>query len=758
MELRRLIISIVSRLDRKGFREANAEIAALKRNAAGASEAVDEVGRSQQRASGRAREHAAATKEVGTQQAKTNVQLRDASGKFSGAGESASRSAGGFKSLSGGMQKAASVAKFAAIAAVGAAAAFAAIAIPVLKTGMEMEVLRSRLDNLLGGAEAGAKAFGFIQSFAAKTPFQLQQVTQAFIKLQTAGVDPTEQRLTALGDLASSFGGDLESITDAITAAARGELDPLEKFGLSAKTSGDKIIVSFKGQKIAIDKTTESITDALVKFGQYPGIAGAMEAQSRTLAGQLSNAQDALGQFLNTAAQAGPLERTGEILGELREKFMNPKNAELLGRALDVVFKIIRDALKGVDPGTVTDGFKLLLNVLELLARALQPFIWLWKQTIQILSAAEEATSKVLDVLDSMKNALLITTPLEEGIRGVGEAFGFMNSEAEGTGKMLDALKAKATETLSVLKAALSGAITKSMTDEELQAAIDDKGTSDIGRKKALEEQASRKKKKLEEAAKARQKAEQRFDVTAPLDKAATEVGEKAAQTEFHRLVKTGMPEDAAKKQASVVGVAAEEKERKRLGDGGKIAGKGKTKDDPYDFVPKARAAAKSQAAKFAEEEFERLVAMGVDSSDLDAQGNHRQSDAARMTIEAARAKEEELTQAFIKAGKIFEVDTNNILTMLGLNKPGTVLEGRPPPSTLIIAPVVNVTMIGEFIQQIASVAGADALSEITGQAGEAAAAAGFEKFMGIVKKVVQDVLYTEVEELVEADGDGEFT
>jgi hypothetical protein len=679
-------------------------------------------------------------------QASAGDETQKAAAKVNAAGAGAKRSSRGFGDLSGSMRKAANVAKFAAVAAAAAAAAFAVVAVPVLKTGMEFESLQSRLDNLLQSSEAGAKAFKFIQGFAAKTPFSLQQVTKAFIDLTTRGVDPTAARLTGLGDLASSFGGDLQSITDAISAAARGELDPLEKYGLSAKTAGDKIIVSFKGQKFAVEKNAEAITDLLTKFGQYPGIAGAMEAQSKTLAGQLSNAQDSLSQFLNTAAQSGPLERTGEILALLQEKFINPRNAQLLGQALDKIFTLMRNALKDLDPQDVTDGFELLVNVMELVARALQPLIWLWKALVGMLDSAVEVTDRVLAALDAIGKALLITTPLSDGIRGIGEAFGFLNAEAEETGAVLDGLRVKAQAALAAIKRAVTGAIAGTLTDEELAQVAENQSLPQAARDAAKKEQDRRSSEQADKKEKQRQKDEQRFDPSAPLDKAAQGVGEEASQKEFKRLLDAGMPEDAAKKQASLVGVEAEQQERKRLGSGGKIRKKGKKKEEDvfFDFEKEASSAARSQSEKFAGEELQRLVQEGITFEEALAQSR-----------EAGKKREEELKQKFLAAGKVFDASANNILDVLGLRGPGSVLEGRPPPQNLMIAPQIHITMIDTFNQTIGELAGRDALAEVTGAAGKAAAEAGLGDLATRVQDLFDKMMDLRIGQLLKADAGG---
>ena len=80
------------------------------------------------------------------------------------------------------------------------------------------------------------------ESFAVKTPFELEQVTGAFVKLRSDGMDPTRGLLRTLGDAATAAGKPLMRAVEAMTGAVTGDNQGLEDFGIEARAAeGGKV-------------------------------------------------------------------------------------------------------------------------------------------------------------------------------------------------------------------------------------------------------------------------------------------------------------------------------------------------------------------------------------------------------------------------------------------------------------------------------------------------------------------------------------
>lgn len=89
------------------------------------------------------------------------------------------------------------------------------------------EDLEDTLNAVTGSAKKGGEAFKFIQEFATKTQFGVEELTETYIKLAGAGIKPTERLLTTFTDTAAITTdqlGSLQAITDLFSRSVSGGL------------------------------------------------------------------------------------------------------------------------------------------------------------------------------------------------------------------------------------------------------------------------------------------------------------------------------------------------------------------------------------------------------------------------------------------------------------------------------------------------------------------------------------------------------
>jgi len=67
-------------------------------------------------------------------------------------------------------------------------------------TAGKFEQYKVQLEGIEGSAAKAKKAMNWVQDFAEKTPFELDQVMEAFVALKAYGLDPLNGSLLALGD------------------------------------------------------------------------------------------------------------------------------------------------------------------------------------------------------------------------------------------------------------------------------------------------------------------------------------------------------------------------------------------------------------------------------------------------------------------------------------------------------------------------------------------------------------------------------
>ena len=178
-----------------------------------------------------------------------------------------------------------------AVASLGGALAAAKIGSFVYDTAKSFESLNAQLITSEKTQARAQIAFERIREFAANTPYELEQVTQAYIKLRNLGLDPSTKALTAYGNIAGGLSKSLDQVIEAVADASTFQFERLRDFGISARQQGDQVKFTFAGVTTTVAKNAEEITRYLQSIGEV-NFAGGMERQAKTLEGVSSNLGD----------------------------------------------------------------------------------------------------------------------------------------------------------------------------------------------------------------------------------------------------------------------------------------------------------------------------------------------------------------------------------------------------------------------------------------------------------------------------------
>lgn len=166
------------------------------------------------------------------------------------------------------------------------------------------ETMQASLVTATGSVEDATIAFEALQEFAATTPFSLEQVTQAFIKLTNLGLTPSRAAITSYGNTAAAMGKSLNDFIEAVADAATGEFERLKEFGIRAKSQGDQVTFIFRGVSTTVAKESSAIESYLQNIGNTD-FAGGMERQADTLSGAISNLGDEFNALVTRIGNAG---------------------------------------------------------------------------------------------------------------------------------------------------------------------------------------------------------------------------------------------------------------------------------------------------------------------------------------------------------------------------------------------------------------------------------------------------------------------
>lgn len=183
-----------------------------------------------------------------------------------------------------------------------------------------LEQSRSAFTNLLGSGKAANKMLADLQQFAKTTPFAFEQlipVSQQLVGALGKNVDVTAT-MTQLGDAISATGGSadkLNQLTLAYTQMATSGTAHLGDLMQINNAVPGALARMAKAGGMSVGQFRESVSKGMVSSGdaiklfkkvttdpKY-GIAGGMEAQSKTFQGAMSNIGDALQQGLASAGQ-----------------------------------------------------------------------------------------------------------------------------------------------------------------------------------------------------------------------------------------------------------------------------------------------------------------------------------------------------------------------------------------------------------------------------------------------------------------------
>ena len=226
-----------------------------------------------------------------------------------------------------------------AIAALG----LGLIAKNIVSVASKFEQLRVQLKTVTGSVTAAAIEFQKIKDLAADTPFQVSNLTTAFIRLKAVGIQPTKDLMVAFSDVAAAFGRDITDFSRAAVGAAFGETEALKSFGIAAKVEGEKISLTFAGVTRTVKRDAASVIGALQEIAG--NFAGASKDQMATFKGAVSNLTDAWEDFIDTLnTETGLLDFLAE---GVRNLTANLKSLKEIVEDVSGVFKDLEEKSLG---------------------------------------------------------------------------------------------------------------------------------------------------------------------------------------------------------------------------------------------------------------------------------------------------------------------------------------------------------------------------------------------------------------------------
>lgn len=346
-----------------------------------------------------------------------------------------------------------------------------------VKNIRQYERLNAQLKVATGSFDSARKAMSELKDIASETPFQLQEVTTAFIKLKNLGLEPSRQSIISYGNTAASMGKQLDQMIEAVADAAVGEFERLKEFGIKASKQGDDITFTFRGVKTTVQNTSQDIEGYLKGLGENE-FGGAMAEQMNTIDGAISNLGDAWFQFTTEFAN----QSNGIIVPVLK----SVENA--LRKAAKVQSELNMSLSDVLEKGTLDeliDRYMILKNSADDNSEALE---LLNKRIIEVREQSKG------DASDTIANENKKKQARESGLKAVAEAYGSaikLTADLEGQIKITDQaiveLESKLSDGLSLNTEKDQKELTKLLVKaKELEDELKGK---DFARKLSIEEE-----------------------------------------------------------------------------------------------------------------------------------------------------------------------------------------------------------------------------------------------------------------------------
>ena len=319
-------------------------------------------------------------------------------------------------------------------AAAGAAAAFSfgdAIVAGV-QLNAEYERVKTSLTVLLKDAEKADALLGKLNQFAAETPFQTDEINRAATSLLAFG--ESEQtvidRLLEIGTLSAGTGKDFNELTsiygkarvagvlyaEDINQLVEAGIPIIQEFAKQMGVSESQVKKLASEGKVGFEQLQAAFTNLTTGNGQF---AGLLEAQSKTLGGQISTLKDNANQLLRVLTSYlgipdalktsfGPLS---EIIGQFTRTL---ETGEAASGRFGAVINYFATGLKVITKQWQIFG-EILRTVFELFIRPIAEFYF-----SNVIPAFQQAGDKVAEFVKKAQEIPVIGAIFRQLFAAVG--------------------------------------------------------------------------------------------------------------------------------------------------------------------------------------------------------------------------------------------------------------------------------------------------------------------------------------------------
>lgn len=180
----------------------------------------------------------------------------------------------------------------------------------IVDVSAQFERFQTILETVEGSSEKAKSSMAWVEEFAKKTPYELTEVMDSFVRLRAYGIDPTDGTLRTLGDTAAAMGKPVMSAVEALADALTGENERLKEFGITARKTGNQIAYTFTnklGEQMTkrVQANNRAMIQSTLSAIWNEKYGGAADRLSATWDGMWSNLMDSFTGFIRKIGAAG---------------------------------------------------------------------------------------------------------------------------------------------------------------------------------------------------------------------------------------------------------------------------------------------------------------------------------------------------------------------------------------------------------------------------------------------------------------------
>jgi hypothetical protein len=240
---------------------------------------------------------------------------------------------------------------------------FVSIAARISLSGIQAskvyEDMSAKLSVLTGDIDSARDKFWELNALEDKTAIATDKLAQAYLTLGNNGLNRTSKQLEKYAAIAQGTNKDITGLAQNISNFVNGRLQSLKEYGITAEKSGNKIVMSFKGEKKEIEATSEALEQYLGQLAdtQFDGV---LSSRTDTLTASFERLQNAWGtlttRIMDGSGGAGQVikvfvDNATEAINWLADKFADPAFAAFfddLAKGISESFAVIKDYAKKI--------------------------------------------------------------------------------------------------------------------------------------------------------------------------------------------------------------------------------------------------------------------------------------------------------------------------------------------------------------------------------------------------------------------------